>query len=125
MWGLILACLFSFVLHISTAFSSFTFIDKYLKGAQLKVVQVEDWYECIKQCQEESLCISYNFDNKSECQLNNHGVEERCQAEDELTSRVGWIYHQIRVGNNMEECFFFVDSRLEYSNLHNVLSFLY
>ncbi|XP_031554701.1 uncharacterized protein LOC116291655 [Actinia tenebrosa] len=95
MWGL-LVFVFASLFHLSEPFSPFTYMDKYLKGSQLRVIQVEDWYECIKQCQEELLCISYNFDNKSECQLNGHGVEKRCQAEDELTSSAGWIYHQIR-----------------------------
>lgn len=104
MWG-ILACIFTCFFHISTAFSSFTYIDKYFKGTQLRVVQVEDWYGCIKQCQEEPLCISYNFDNNNECQINEDGVEERCQAEEELTSRAGWVYHQIRVCYNFKELF--------------------
>ena len=65
-----------------------------LKDHVFKTFVSIDWLQCFEECQKHDMCISYNyFPAKEICELNNFGVDDRCETDDSLITASGWIYH--------------------------------
>lgn len=76
---------------------SFTARDSYLATPVLKTLLVEDWLGCTLACQDDAMCISYNYDTSfKSCDLNEHGIQPPYTGSDELLKMQGMIFHQIR-----------------------------
>lgn len=79
---------------------SFTARDSYLATPVLKTLLVEDWLGCTLACQDDAMCISYNYDTSfKSCDLNEHGIQPPYTGSDELLKMQGMIFHQIRVSH--------------------------
>lgn len=77
---------------------SFTAKDSYLANHVMKTVFSKDWLSCTLACQEDSICISYNYNTYTgSCDLNGQGLHQPYSGPDELVKMQGVIFHQIRV----------------------------
>ncbi|XP_031554681.1 uncharacterized protein LOC116291635 [Actinia tenebrosa] len=81
--------------------ASFTIKEKFLFGYQIQENFQTDWIGCLMKCQEHSECVSYNYHTrKNFCQLNHHGIEHACMAEDVLHSGSPYIFQQVKPVTN-------------------------
>ena len=72
--------------------------DVYLPGHVIKTFMVSEWIECVKACDIEKLCISYNYGVKGVCELNSYGVVAKSPNTGQLLlNRPGYIYQQLKV----------------------------
>lgn len=84
-----------------TAFS-FTERDTYLANHGTKTVYSQDWLSCTIACQDDNMCISYNYNMLTgSCDLNEHGIQQPFSGPDELVKMQGVIFHQIRVRKSL------------------------
>ena len=82
------------VIAIIWSSDCFTLQNSLLKNHVFKTFVSIDWLQCVEECQKHDMCISYNyFPAKEICELNNFGVDDRCETDDSLITASGWIYH--------------------------------
>ena len=80
-------------------FTTFTAFNKVLIGFAYKTIRNPDWLYCIDACNQEPLCISYNFWQTNElsgiCELNHCGFENGCSADATLIWVQGCTFQQL------------------------------
>lgn len=80
---------------------SFTAKDSYLATPVMETLLDKDWLSCTLACQDNIMCISYNYDTFAKsCELNEHGLQSPYTGPDELVKKQGMIFHQIRVSKS-------------------------
>lgn len=101
-------CFFSsFLLILAAGFftslsdCSFTVNGGILVGHSFKIIQVSEWYECLRECASSDKCVSYNLilakPDDLICELNDCGFENKCEVEQNLIQGSGYIFHQLRI----------------------------
>ncbi|KAL9985310.1 hypothetical protein ACROYT_G007699 [Oculina patagonica] len=76
---------------------SFTAKDSYMANHIMKTVFSNDWLSCTLACQEDNICVSYNYNTLTgSCDLNEQGLQQPFSGPDELVKMQGMIFHQIR-----------------------------
>lgn len=82
----------------SNAAVSFTAKDSYLASHVMKTVFSNDWLSCTLACQDDDMCVSYNYNTfTGSCDLNEQGIQQPFSGPGELVKMQGMIFHQIRV----------------------------
>lgn len=77
---------------------SFTAKDSYLASQVMKTVFSKDWLSCTLACQDDEMCVSYNYNTLTGfCDLNEQGLQQPFSGPNELVRMQGMIFHQIRV----------------------------
>ena len=75
-----------------------TEVDRYLANYVIKSFSSNDWLSCTLACQDDTTCVSYNYDmNTGFCELNNEGIQTQFVQTDLLFTKRGVVFHQIRV----------------------------
>ena len=93
---LLLNVIFIAVHCIRFSEAGFTIQNSLLNGHVFKTYVGMEWLSCIQECNNEAICFSYNFFPAEKiCELNNSGLKDRCDADNNLIRRTGWIYHEI------------------------------
>ena len=79
---------------------SFTAKDSYLASQVMKTVFSNDWLSCTLACQNDHMCVSYNYHTLTgSCDLNEQGLQQPFSGPNELVKMQGMIFHQIRVSH--------------------------
>lgn len=78
-----------------------TEVDRYLANYVIKSFSSNDWLSCTLACQDDTTCVSYNYDmNTGFCELNNEGIQTQFVQTDLLFTKRGVVFHQIRPAKN-------------------------
>lgn len=91
-----------FICFIQSAstFQSITIANHVFVGHAFTSFHSTDWSICTHSCREETKCVSYNYDKSQNsgglCELNNHGIDDLCHANELHIYSPGFIFQQIR-----------------------------
>ena len=94
-------CLLLYVIFIAEhcircSEGGFTIQNSLLNGSVFKTYVGMEWLSCVEECTREAICFSYNFFPAEKiCELNKSGLKDRCNADNILIRRTGWIYQEI------------------------------
>lgn len=70
--------------------------DHVLVGHAFQTIRTSDWLSCLQACSADPRCASYNVNKHKSCELNDSGIEDKCDPNESLIHSDGAIFQQLR-----------------------------